>query len=422
MPFKSQAQRRYLFAQHPDIAAEFAAATPKGTRLPERVSGTKPKSEKQASGPGWNPAQAMLKTLPGQAPSLGVPKQPAMKDMARAQTAQSGPGMRAGTPLLGSAPVSPALNPAPTAPSMPTQAPSALGAGAPTTAFMPKAASVRLQEALTMFETTWGKEALVSTPATPLGGHALSNMDSPAMGTRQPGYPAAPHQALAAMQAPAMSPMPMQTPPAATPDGRMPGFRNPAPGALNPLGAGSLAYGGAKAPGAGAGLGMGKTSEVAGNLAKPRTPNRATFNGRSLRVIHGPKTHTNGRFSNMGRNSKTAATSIHRELGPDEQDQVEQGQARTLPDLIWGGGTPLPNTLSSPGKGALLNGAIGAGVGGLAGYGLGHLAGQPAAGAALVLRCGRRCSARHEVLPRSITLERGRRRPDAATARGRHVS
>ena len=452
MPFKSQAQRRYLFAQHPTIAAEFAAATPKGTKLPERVSGKKPSkkpSEKQAAGAGWNPEQAMLKTLPGQAPSLTVPQQPAMKDAPRAQTAQTGLGVRAGTPLLGSAPVSPALTPAPTAPSMPTQAPSSLGGGAPTAAFMPKAASVRLQEALTMFEATWGKEALVSSPATPLGGHALSNTDSPAIG----GAPRTGYPALAAMQAPAMSPAPMPAPTAAATNGRTPGFTNPAPGALNPLGAGSLAYGGARAPGAGANLGMGKTSEVTGNqppsphdgadeawgehpgarasgvdFSKRRpkrpvthTPNRATFNGRSLRVIHGPKTHTNGRFSNMGRNSKTAATSIHRELGPDEQEQVVHGQARTLPDLIWGGGTPLPNTMSSPGKGAILNGAIGAGVGGLAGYGLGHLAGQPAAGAALGAVAGGAALGTKSYLARSRWNEDAvdlmRRLPEGATYR-----
>jgi hypothetical protein len=37
MPFKSNAQRKYLFAKHPDVAKEFAAATPKGKKLPEHV-------------------------------------------------------------------------------------------------------------------------------------------------------------------------------------------------------------------------------------------------------------------------------------------------------------------------------------------------------------------------------------------------
>jgi hypothetical protein len=37
VPFVSNAQRRYLFAKHPDIAHEFAAATPKGAKLPEHV-------------------------------------------------------------------------------------------------------------------------------------------------------------------------------------------------------------------------------------------------------------------------------------------------------------------------------------------------------------------------------------------------
>jgi hypothetical protein len=39
LPFKSQAQRAYLFAKHPAIAKEFAASTPKGKKLPVRVSG-----------------------------------------------------------------------------------------------------------------------------------------------------------------------------------------------------------------------------------------------------------------------------------------------------------------------------------------------------------------------------------------------
>lgn len=37
MPLESQAQRRYLFAKHPEVAKEFAAKTPKGAKLPEHV-------------------------------------------------------------------------------------------------------------------------------------------------------------------------------------------------------------------------------------------------------------------------------------------------------------------------------------------------------------------------------------------------
>lgn len=46
MPFRSQAQRRCLFAKAPAVAKEFAAKTPKGTKLPEHVKApksTKPK-------------------------------------------------------------------------------------------------------------------------------------------------------------------------------------------------------------------------------------------------------------------------------------------------------------------------------------------------------------------------------------------
>lgn len=38
MPFRSKAQRRYLYATHPELAKEFEAATPKGKKLPEKVS------------------------------------------------------------------------------------------------------------------------------------------------------------------------------------------------------------------------------------------------------------------------------------------------------------------------------------------------------------------------------------------------
>jgi hypothetical protein len=43
MPFKSQAQRRKLYATNPAVAKKFEAETPKGAKLPERV---KPKKKK----------------------------------------------------------------------------------------------------------------------------------------------------------------------------------------------------------------------------------------------------------------------------------------------------------------------------------------------------------------------------------------
>ena len=36
MPFKSEAQRRFMYAQHPAIAKRWSAKTPKGKKLPER--------------------------------------------------------------------------------------------------------------------------------------------------------------------------------------------------------------------------------------------------------------------------------------------------------------------------------------------------------------------------------------------------
>lgn len=37
MPFKSQAQRAYLYINEPQVAKEFAAHTPKGKKLPKKV-------------------------------------------------------------------------------------------------------------------------------------------------------------------------------------------------------------------------------------------------------------------------------------------------------------------------------------------------------------------------------------------------
>lgn len=37
MPFKSQAQRAFMWAKHPEVAKEFEAATPKGKVLPRHA-------------------------------------------------------------------------------------------------------------------------------------------------------------------------------------------------------------------------------------------------------------------------------------------------------------------------------------------------------------------------------------------------
>ena len=45
MPFESEAQRRYMYSQHPKLAKEFEAATPKGKKLPEYKNKKKSKAE-----------------------------------------------------------------------------------------------------------------------------------------------------------------------------------------------------------------------------------------------------------------------------------------------------------------------------------------------------------------------------------------
>lgn len=37
MPFKSQAQKRWMFAKYPDMAVRWATETPKDKQLPEHV-------------------------------------------------------------------------------------------------------------------------------------------------------------------------------------------------------------------------------------------------------------------------------------------------------------------------------------------------------------------------------------------------
>lgn len=48
MPFKSKAQRAYLYANKPSVAKEFQSKTPKGKALPAKVS--KPVKGKNSKG------------------------------------------------------------------------------------------------------------------------------------------------------------------------------------------------------------------------------------------------------------------------------------------------------------------------------------------------------------------------------------
>ena len=41
MPFKSKAQRRWMYATHPGMAQEWSKETVEGSRLPEKVSSRK---------------------------------------------------------------------------------------------------------------------------------------------------------------------------------------------------------------------------------------------------------------------------------------------------------------------------------------------------------------------------------------------
>ena len=43
MPFKSEVQRKWMWANHPEMAAEWEKHTPKGKKLPKKVK--KPKDK-----------------------------------------------------------------------------------------------------------------------------------------------------------------------------------------------------------------------------------------------------------------------------------------------------------------------------------------------------------------------------------------
>jgi hypothetical protein len=122
-----------------------------------------------------------------------------------------------------------------------------------------------------------------------------------------------------------------------------------------------------------------------------------------------------------GIRAKSSATSLHRELSPDEEEAVATGRARFLPDLITGAGTPLPATLASPAAGGVLHGLGGAALGSAAGYGLGLLGGQPALGAAAGGLLGGAGGAAHGYLSRrrwnQDAVDLMRRLPPGATLR-----
>lgn len=109
MPFKSDAQRRFMYARHPEIAKRWQKHTPKGADLPERV-GKKPKEKRAAyelgfeigckqAARGLNPfaalqslwnvfarnraAQATMRKLPLRPPKPAAPKTPVQAELER---------------------------------------------------------------------------------------------------------------------------------------------------------------------------------------------------------------------------------------------------------------------------------------------------------------------------------------------------
>lgn len=197
MPFKSRAQQRWMFAQHPAMAREFADATPDFKALPERagdhatdasvfddvppgaharVSDVPAAPHKAAAAPEITPARA----------AAGAP--PALAGLYRAWDAHTkyAAGLTGGTAAR---------------PIVPT----------------PGANDLHQMKAHTQAQMGNPNPKVLATPPTP------------------------PAQAGTAGMTPARPGMTAR-------------FNNPMPGAPNPLGAGSLAYGGMRSPGMGSGF------------------------------------------------------------------------------------------------------------------------------------------------------------------------
>jgi len=48
MPFKSIQQRKFMYSQHPELAEEFEAATPKAKKLPLYAKKANPKKSRRS--------------------------------------------------------------------------------------------------------------------------------------------------------------------------------------------------------------------------------------------------------------------------------------------------------------------------------------------------------------------------------------
>lgn len=79
MPFRSSSQRRWMFANHPSMAKQWAAETPKGEKLPEHVEGSKSSKRKKMRkkaeelGPKLAAALQPQQLIPGAPPVMRLP-------------------------------------------------------------------------------------------------------------------------------------------------------------------------------------------------------------------------------------------------------------------------------------------------------------------------------------------------------------
>lgn len=106
MPFVSDAQRKFMFARHPAMAKEFAAATPKGKKLPEHVESRehhmKPPKAKPAKVPRGKSASApgQLKKAQGLQNASSIAKAKAPERPSKPSVAPSRPAPKGGSSIV----------------------------------------------------------------------------------------------------------------------------------------------------------------------------------------------------------------------------------------------------------------------------------------------------------------------------------
>ncbi len=91
MPFQSQAQRSFMYANHPEIAKRWETVTPKDHGLPKRIGNANPQSESHET---WKKGVQRLARKPGAQRDFGMlkPSQVARHKLSKAANEKEAEG------------------------------------------------------------------------------------------------------------------------------------------------------------------------------------------------------------------------------------------------------------------------------------------------------------------------------------------